>query len=42
VGRLIRTRQDQGIVVVLDPRITQKQYGRAFLEALPRCTVEII
>jgi ATP-dependent DNA helicase DinG len=42
VGRLIRTRQDQGIVVVLDPRITQKQYGRAFLDALPRCVVETI
>jgi ATP-dependent DNA helicase DinG len=42
VGRLIRTRTDTGIVVVLDPRITQKQYGRAFLEALPKCPVEII
>ena len=42
VGRLIRTKSDTGIVVVLDPRITQKQYGRAFLEALPQCPVEII
>jgi ATP-dependent DNA helicase DinG len=42
VGRLIRTQSDSGIVVVLDPRITQKQYGQAFLEALPKCPVEII
>jgi len=42
VGRLIRTRSDKGIVVVLDPRITQKQYGQAFLDALPKCPVEVI
>jgi ATP-dependent DNA helicase DinG len=40
-GRLIRTRNDQGIVVVLDKRIKTKQYGRMFLQALPRCRVEI-
>lgn len=38
-GRLIRTQQDQGIVVVLDPRIMTKQYGRMFLESLPDCEV---
>jgi ATP-dependent DNA helicase DinG len=42
VGRLIRTKNDTGIVVVLDPRITQKQYGKAFLEALPQCPVEVV
>lgn len=42
VGRLIRTKRDQGIVVVMDPRITQKKYGQAFLEALPKCAVEIV
>lgn len=41
-GRLIRHRSDRGIVVVLDPRITRKSYGRAFLEALPQCSVEIV
>ncbi len=35
VGRLIRTRSDQGIVVILDNRIVTKAYGRAFLKALP-------
>ena len=42
VGRLIRTKSDTGIVVVLDPRITQKQYGKAFLEALPKCPMETV
>ncbi|MBA3483010.1 MAG: DEAD/DEAH box helicase [Pirellulales bacterium] len=34
-GRLIRTRRDQGRVVILDPRIATKPYGRTFLESLP-------
>jgi ATP-dependent DNA helicase DinG len=42
VGRLIRTKSDQGIVVVLDNRVLAKQYGRAFLDALPKCPVEIV
>jgi len=41
VGRLIRTKQDTGIVVILDPRILTKAYGKAFLKALPECPVEI-
>ncbi len=41
-GRLIRTRRDQGIVVILDPRVRTKPYGRMFLASLPKCrqTVE--
>lgn len=42
VGRLIRTRSDHGIVVVLDNRIVTKAYGRAFLKALPKCPVTIV
>jgi ATP-dependent DNA helicase DinG len=38
-GRLIRSQQDQGIVVLLDPRIRTKPYGRLFLESLPDCQV---
>ncbi len=34
-GRLIRSSTDRGRVVVLDPRIVTKPYGRLFLEALP-------
>lgn len=38
-GRLIRTAHDKGIVVILDPRIRTKTYGRKFLDALPDCEV---
>ena len=37
-GRLIRTRTDRGAVVLCDPRIVAKAYGRAMLEALPPAT----
>ncbi len=36
-GRLIRTRSDTGMVVILDPRIRTKPYGRLFLASLPKC-----
>jgi len=36
-GRLIRSRTDTGMVVILDPRVLTKAYGRAFLAALPDC-----
>jgi ATP-dependent DNA helicase DinG len=42
VGRLIRTKTDHGIVVILDNRIVTKPYGRAFMQALPKCPVEIV
>ena len=42
VGRLIRTKTDTGIIVVLDNRILAKQYGQAFLDALPKCPVEVV
>jgi len=42
VGRLIRTKQDKGIVVILDPRVLTKGYGSAFLRALPKCPVEVV
>jgi ATP-dependent DNA helicase DinG len=40
IGRLIRTASDEGTVVILDPRVTTKWYGRLFLRALPECPVE--
>jgi len=40
-GRLIRTKTDRGIVVVLDPRIVRKPYGRAFLDSLPACRIVV-
>ena len=35
VGRLIRDEQDFGVVVLCDPRLTRRGYGRAFLDSLP-------
>ena len=40
-GRLIRSRKDEGIVVILDPRIRTKPYGRLFLKSLPDCEVVV-
>jgi DNA polymerase-3 subunit epsilon/ATP-dependent DNA helicase DinG len=39
-GRLIRSKTDRGVVLVLDKRVTSKQYGKLFLESLPECTVQ--
>ena len=41
-GRLIRTKDDTGIVVILDSRIIQKRYGQTFLHSIPECPVELI
>jgi len=38
-GRLIRTRTDRGVVVLMDKRLQSKRYGELFLESLPQCTV---
>jgi ATP-dependent DNA helicase DinG len=42
IGRLIRTTTDRGIAVVLDNRIVTKPYGKAFLQALPKCPVTVL
>ena len=34
-GRLIRTETDRGVLVLCDPRLSGKSYGRVFLESLP-------
>jgi ATP-dependent DNA helicase DinG len=41
-GRLIRSKNDTGIVVVLDNRVLNKRYGQAFLDAIPKCPVEVV
>jgi ATP-dependent DNA helicase DinG len=38
-GRLIRTQQDRGIVVILDKRLLTKGYRQAFISSLPSCTL---
>jgi ATP-dependent DNA helicase DinG len=40
-GRLIRSKTDKGIVVILDSRIKTKRYGRRFMDALPVCNVVV-
>jgi DNA polymerase-3 subunit epsilon/ATP-dependent DNA helicase DinG len=37
-GRLIRTKQDIGVVAILDNRLWKKTYGSLFLSSLPDCT----
>jgi len=39
LGRLIRHRQDRGILAVLDPRVRTKGYGRRFLASFPGAPV---
>ncbi|WP_037072794.1 ATP-dependent DNA helicase [Pseudoxanthomonas suwonensis] len=39
VGRLIRTESDRGVLVLCDPRITGKPYGRVFMQSLPKFAV---
>jgi ATP-dependent DNA helicase DinG len=37
LGRLIRTKQDRGVLAILDSRLRHKPYGRLFLASLPPC-----
>lgn len=39
IGRLIRSREDQGVIAILDPRIRTKRYGRDFLQSIPRMRI---
>jgi ATP-dependent DNA helicase DinG len=38
-GRLIRSRGDRGVVLILDRRVTSKNYGRFFLKSLPQAGI---
>ena len=35
VGRLIRDPKDRGVMMICDPRLLEKAYGRIFLDSLP-------
>jgi DNA polymerase-3 subunit epsilon/ATP-dependent DNA helicase DinG len=39
-GRLIRSKTDRGVVLVMDKRVRSKQYGKLFLESLPECAMQ--
>ena len=36
VGRLIRDEDDYGVVVICDPRLTGRAYGKSFINSLPQ------
>jgi ATP-dependent DNA helicase DinG len=38
VGRLIRTVKDRGVLMLADPRLLSKAYGRTFLASIPKMT----
>jgi len=42
VGRLIRSENDSGLVVILDNRVVTKRYGKLFLDSLPPAPVKIV
>ena len=39
VGRLLRTKDDRGVLAILDPRLKAKPYGRQILDSLPPARV---
>lgn len=41
-GRLIRTANDSGVVLVTDPRMSTKPYGATFASSLPACPKKTI
>jgi ATP-dependent DNA helicase DinG len=40
-GRLIRSSSDVGVVLVMDSRVTTKNYGRWLIESLPPATKSV-
>ncbi|HKH19334.1 MAG TPA: helicase C-terminal domain-containing protein, partial [Gammaproteobacteria bacterium] len=39
IGRLIRDERDTGVLMICDPRLTTRSYGRAFRDSLPNMPV---
>jgi DNA polymerase-3 subunit epsilon/ATP-dependent DNA helicase DinG len=37
-GRLVRDKEDRGVVALLDRRVWEKRYGKQFIDSLPPCT----
>jgi ATP-dependent DNA helicase DinG len=40
-GRLVRSKTDKGVVIILDARIVNKSYGRYFLASLPKTRLAV-
>lgn len=41
-GRLIRSKDDTGIIVILDRRVISKRYGQKFIESMPPYPIEYV
>lgn len=41
-GRLIRSRDDSGVLVLADSRLVTKRYGKSFLNSLPSKTIKVM
>jgi len=41
IGRLIRSKTDKGIIVILDRRIISKKYGQFFLDSIPESPIQV-
>ncbi len=41
VGRLVRSEQDKGKVIILDKRLVEKKYGKSLLDNLPAFKMEL-
>lgn len=39
-GRLIRTKSDRGVAIILDQRILSRRYGKTFLKSLPPVNID--
>lgn len=42
IGRLIRSKNDRGIVTILDTRIINKKYGKYFIDAIPTKNIKVM
>ncbi len=40
IGRLIRSKEDSGVVVILDNRVVERSYGKTFLDSLPDFNIQ--
>jgi len=41
IGRLIRSKTDNGTIVILDSRIATKRYGKIFIDSFPPCKIVV-
>jgi len=42
IGRLIRNKNDKGIIAILDTRIISRPYGKFFINSIEPCPIELI